>query len=118
MELDARTWSGLEYLESISGPGAIAEMVEDFRRDAPGRLERMRAALAAGERDVLGRLAHDLKSNSGTVGVLPLSALAARIERLAKEDPEADLGGLLAEAEAMLPLALEALEERARRYPA
>lgn len=117
MELDARTWSGLEYLESISGPGAIAEMVEGFTSDAPGRLVRMKAAFAAGEGERLSRLAHDLKSNSATVGVLELSALAARIEHEAREGLGESVMELIARAEAMLPQALHALEERAKQFP-
>jgi HPt (histidine-containing phosphotransfer) domain-containing protein len=117
VELDALTWSGLEYLESISGPGAIAEMVGDFLADAPGRLVRMQAALMAGERQILNRLAHDLKSNSATVGLLELSALAARLEHLAETGAAQDLAALLAEAEALLPQALNALAERVKKYP-
>ena len=80
VELDARTWDGLEYLESVSGPGAIAELVEGFVHDAPRRLIRMKAASEAGEWEPLQRLAHDLKSNCATVGALQLSLLAAEIE--------------------------------------
>lgn len=105
-------------LESISGPGAIAEMVGDFLADAPGRLVRMQTALAAREGQTLSRLAHDLKSNSATVGLLELSALAARLERLAEAGPVQDLVALLAEAEALLPQALNALAERVKKYPA
>ena len=118
IELDARTWSGLEYLESISGPGAIEEMVKDFKSDAPGRLVRMQAALAAGEWQSLSRLAHDLKSNSATVGVLQLSTLAARIERTALDGQVKDLASMLEESQSMLPLVLITLEERAKLYPA
>ena len=117
IELDTRTWSGLEYLESISGPGAIAEMVEDFQKDAPGRLVRMKAALEAGEWQSLSRLAHDLKSNSATVGVLELSALAAKIELTAQDGIAQDLTSLIEESESMLPQALIVLEERAKLYP-
>ncbi len=118
VELDARTWSGLEYLESISGPGAIAEMVEDFKRDAPSRLVRMKAALGAGEWQSLSRLAHDLKSNSATVGVLQLSILAAKIELTAGNGLEPNLASMIEEAESMLPQVLIALKERAKLYPA
>ena len=116
--LDAYAWSGLEYLETISGPGAIAEMVGDFTKDAPDRLTRMQAALAVGDGQALSRLAHDLKSSSATLGVLQLSALAARIELTARDSPERDLASILGEVAALLPGVLIALEERARHYPA
>lgn len=118
IELDAHTWRGLEYLESISGPGAIAEMVGAFAQDAPGRLGRMRSALEAGEWQALSRLAHDLKSNSAAVGVLRLSSLAAQIEHGAQNGSTPDLASWVEEAETMLPRVLVALEEKARLYPA
>ena len=118
IELDAYAWSGLEYLEKVSGAGAIAEMVEDFEKDAPGRLVRMKAALDGGEWQSLSRLAHDLKSNSATLGLLQLSILAAKVELTAEAGPGGSLVVLVAEIEAMLPLALEALKERATHYPA
>ena len=77
LELDARTWDGLEYLESVSGPGAIAELIQGFVHDAGPRLDRMNAALAASERESLRGLAHDLKTNAATVGALQLSRLGA-----------------------------------------
>jgi HPt (histidine-containing phosphotransfer) domain-containing protein len=116
IELDAYAWSGLEYLESVSGFGAIAEMVGDFAKDAPGRLVRMRAALAAGEWQSLSRLAHDLKSNSATLGVLQLSTLAARIEQKALDGPDGDLAPLIEAVGLLLPRVLITLEERARHY--
>jgi len=118
VELDARTWAGLEYLESISGPGAIAELVEGFVHDAPRRLVRMKAASEAGEWEPLQRLAHDLKSNCATVGALQLSLLAAEIERTVQEGRRPELAPLLEKAGAVLPRVLAALEEGGWRYPA
>jgi HPt (histidine-containing phosphotransfer) domain-containing protein len=116
-ELDAHAWSGLEYLESISGPGAIAELVEGYLRDVPDRFSRMKAALESGETETLGRLAHDLKSNSATVGALELSALAAQIEFGALEASREDLTFLLLQMESLLPGVFAALKKRAGRYP-
>jgi HPt (histidine-containing phosphotransfer) domain-containing protein len=117
IELDAYAWRGLEYLESVSGAGAIAEMVEDFVKDAPGRLVRMKAALEAGERQSLSRLAHDLKSNSATLGVLQLSVLAAKVESTAGEGLEGHPALVLKEIESLLPRVLAVLEERVKQYP-
>jgi HPt (histidine-containing phosphotransfer) domain-containing protein len=117
-ELDARTWDGLEYLETIAGPGAIAEMVNDFIQDVPRRLLRMKTALADHDSVSLGRLAHDLKSNSATLGALPLSSLAARIEPMAGQASTDELTALLSEVESMLPAVLAALAAKAKNYPA
>ena len=116
VELDARTWDGLEYLESVSGPGAIAELVEGFVHDAPRRLVRMKAASEAGEWEPLQRLAHDLKSNCATVGALQLSLLAAEIERTVREGRRPELAPMIEEAGSLLPRLLDTLEERVRRY--
>ncbi|HNX31938.1 MAG TPA: Hpt domain-containing protein [Holophaga sp.] len=117
LELDARTWDGLEYLESVSGPGAIAELIQGFVHDAGPRLDRMNAALAASERESLRGLAHDLKTNAATVGALQLSSLGAGIERSASTGSPADLAAMLDEAGSLLPRVLAALEARAKRYP-
>jgi HPt (histidine-containing phosphotransfer) domain-containing protein len=117
LELDAHTWEGLAYLESVSGPGAIAEIMEIFQRDAPDRLIRMKASLGAGDRELLRRLAHDLKANSATMGVLALSALAVDLELNALEGPQGELAIKLEEIEAMLPQVLILLEQRVRLYP-
>lgn len=117
VDLDPRTWDGLEYLESISGPGAIAEVVRSFAQDAPARIERMKVALAAEDRVGLVRQAHDLKSNSATVGALELSTLAARIEREAGERPSGDLRAWIDHAESMLPELFRALDDKLQRYP-
>lgn len=118
IELAAHVWTALEYLESISGPGAIAEIVADFAHDAPSRLVRMQVALETGSWQALSRLAHDLKSNSATLGVLQLSVLAAKIELTAQDGWKANLAPMLQEAESILPQVLTALEKRARHYPA
>jgi HPt (histidine-containing phosphotransfer) domain-containing protein len=117
-ELDPKTWKGLAYLESISGPGAIAEMVDGYKRDVLGRLVRMREALKAGETKILSRLAHDLKSNSATLGAMELSAVAAQIEHGALEASKADLAAQILEAESMLPSVLAALEDKVKEFPA
>ena len=117
VELDARTWDGLEYLESVSGPGAIAEVVQGFVLDAGPRLDRMKAALEDSEWASLQGLAHDLKANAATVGALQLSRLGAGIERSASTGSPADLAAMLDEAGSLLPRVLAALEARAKRYP-
>jgi HPt (histidine-containing phosphotransfer) domain-containing protein len=117
IELDKRTWNGLEYLESVSGPGAIAEMVQDYLQDVPVRMARMKVALETDERDLLGRLAHDLKSNSATIGALQLSSMAARMEHESECAVRDDLQAWLKEIEAMLPAVFSALADKLKLYP-
>ena len=115
--LDAYTWSGLEYLEQVSGPGAIAEMVEDYRRDVPGRLRAIHEALEVRDLDQLARLAHDLKSNSATLGALGLAGLAEQLEHAARGEAEGDLPALVSQIEEMLPRTLRAVIRRLAALP-
>jgi HPt (histidine-containing phosphotransfer) domain-containing protein len=92
-------------------------MVQGYVQDAPGRLGRLKAALVAGDRNMLGRQAHDLKSNSATIGATALSSLAARIEQEAEAASSGDLEAWIQAAEAMLPQVLAALDEKVRQYP-
>ncbi|MBK8792494.1 MAG: response regulator [Holophaga sp.] len=110
--LDSHIWEGLLYLESISGPGAVAELFEDFRKDAPKRLERMQAARMQGDFDALRRLAHDLKSNAGTLGLSELASCAAEMEIGAEAENSTELAKLLEFCQKQLPLALRAIQER------
>lgn len=110
--LDPHTWKGLAYLEEISGPGAIADVVASYVKDAPLRLEGMKAAFAAGDIQGLGKLAHDLKSNSGTVGAKALAHVGELIEHGAYGEFELDYEACLREAEVLLAAVLEALAER------
>jgi len=109
VQLDGHAWEGLAYLESVSGPGAIAELVDDFTRDVPARLERMQAAITRGDMDELGRLAHDLKSNSATLGILEFSAQAAQLERAARAGESIDFMGLLDACRLKVPTILRLL---------
>lgn len=110
VELDPDTWAGLEHLEALSGPGAIAELVQDFRNDAPRRLKLLNEALARKAPEDVARWAHDLKSNAATLGLRSLAQAAAQLEDRARD------GHLDAESlrryESLLPMALEALERR------
>jgi CheY-like chemotaxis protein len=76
--------------------------VGDFRQlvtRAPNRLrervERLKAAFAAGDRDVLEREAHSLISGSGNIGAMALSVLAAELEQSATSDDQPKIEALM-----------------------
>jgi len=64
-------------------------------------MQDLRQALDRGEREILHRTAHNLKSSSAMVGALRLSALFGRVEARAREGqevvPAADLQEIDAE---------------------
>lgn len=110
VELDLDTWSGLEHLEVLSGPGAIAELIQDFKEDVPRRLHALKESFVRQAPEEVARWAHDLKSNAATLGLRVLAEAAARLEDRAREGYLDSLA--LAHYEACLPAALGALERR------
>ena len=97
-------------LQANAGAEFVAELVGTFAEEAPGILQEMRAALAAGAADRFRRAAHSLKSNSNTFGASHLAELARALE----------LGGMptgtarLDELEQEFARALAALQDLAR----
>jgi len=59
-------------------------------------VERIQAALAAGQREEARRLAHSLKGSAGSVGALRLQALAAAVEATLKGNDEGAAGEIAA----------------------
>ncbi len=76
----------LDALREMTGddPAFMAEMIDAYFDDTASLLAAMRAALAAGDVEVLRRAAHSLKSNSATFGALGLSRLCRELEERGK----------------------------------
>ncbi len=99
----------------LGGAQSLAEFIHEFRDDANQRLTDMKDALATGDRERLERLAHDLKTNAGNLGLTRLQAAALEVEQgaLREDGPRLQqrLGTLhLLKAEALARL--EAFEAR------
>lgn len=117
--LDEAVWKGLAYVESTTGPGAVSEMVEIYVADLPDRISRLRAALAWEDWPVFSRLAHDLKSNSATLGVPALRELGEALEHQSANAGEAlpeSLAPMLDEVERMMPQVVAALRKRCAMF--
>ena len=100
-----------ELLEMVGDDSAfVDEIVETYLRDAPEQVSGMRAALAAGDLETLGRHAHTLKGNSLTVGAAPLAAMARDLEERARAGDAADAGPKIEDAAAELGRVATALE--------
>jgi HPt (histidine-containing phosphotransfer) domain-containing protein len=67
-------------LQETAGADFVTELVDTFLEEAPGMLQDLRAALAAGNADKFRRGAHSLKSNSNTFGALTLGSMARELE--------------------------------------
>jgi HPt (histidine-containing phosphotransfer) domain-containing protein len=59
----------------------MIDLVEQFVRGLPERVEEMRRALAAADFAMLRTLAHRLKGAGGSYGYPPISGLAASLEK-------------------------------------
>ena len=69
--------------------GFVAELVNEFLREAPRRIDAMRDACAAGEGAALGMAAHALKGSARVFGAEPLAELCECLERLSSIDETA-----------------------------
>ena len=74
----------LYYSELAQDPG-LADIVELFVGELPGRVVAMRQATITGDLPLVGCLAHQLKGAGGSHGFPHLSALAREVERAARE---------------------------------
>ena len=77
------------------------------QKDFPGQL---RAALAAGEREIAERLAHSLKGLAGNLGATDLASQAAALESAIKDERHDELQALLLELQQNLSALLLAID--------
>jgi signal transduction histidine kinase/ligand-binding sensor domain-containing protein/DNA-binding response OmpR family regulator len=110
--LDPSVWAGLHHLEALAGPGTIAELVGTYLEDAPQRFVQLQEAWMARDWERAGRLAHDLKANSATLGALALSKQFESLERGVRQLDEGQAAALLEEAAALMRETRNALEAR------
>jgi HPt (histidine-containing phosphotransfer) domain-containing protein len=105
----------LERLRMLTGEAdALAELIQDQLDESRSLVDRMQAALEAGDAATLERAAHSLKSSAAMFGALALSRLCAELESASRgaiaEGARATLSALLVEHER----ARVALEEERR----
>jgi len=65
--------------------GFLSGLVTTFRLDFPTRIDALRAAAASGSPHELADAAHALKSSTGSVGAKRMHAMAASLERAARD---------------------------------
>ena len=80
----------------------LADIVAMFVDELPDRVEALREALRSGDRELLGRAAHQLKGSAGSYGFPQITPFAARLEYGARaNEPEATLLQMLNELAAV-----------------
>ena len=95
--------------EAYGNPGFIPQLVALFQANAPGKLDRIREAIAAGDAAAIERIAHTLRTNCGMLGAARMADACARMEEAARRADPAAAEAAFREAEAQLPGVLEAL---------
>jgi two-component system, sensor histidine kinase and response regulator len=88
----------LERIAQRLGSSFVGRLADSWRGEARPRQERIAAALARSDLKAAAREAHDLKSNSGNIGLRRVQQVAAEIEAAAR------LGDLAATRAASAPL--------------
>ena len=82
--IDAEVIDALRELQEEGESDLVVELFDMFYRDAPLRIEEMRAAIRKKDAATLGTVAHTMKSASANLGCFPLSELCAELERIGR----------------------------------
>ena len=104
--------TALDVIRSLQQPGAedlVSKIVAMFLEDAERYRAEMRQAIEDQDAERLGAAAHSLKSCAANVGAMQVSAVAARLEMLGRNQALGSAREKFAELEAALPAARERL---------
>ena len=106
-------------LEAITGGDVEfeVEILQEYLASVPREVEKLSAAIAAGDSKTTGSVAHALKGASATIGAKGLAATALVIEQAGKKGDTAlatgALAGLVSEFEEVLALLRERIARAA-----
>ena len=78
--LDRQALDSIRQAVPTQGDSLVERVVRRYLDQSPGLIAGLRAAAAAGDQDILGRVAHSLKSSSATIGARAVAALCREIE--------------------------------------
>jgi CheY-like chemotaxis protein len=113
--LDPAYLERLLELRRLSRENVVRLIVNSFVTEGPRRLERMRGALARGDRQDLVLVAHTLKGGSAQLGALRVASVSRELEDGVKEgrlDSAGEIGEILDRLERELAAAYAALLAR------
>ncbi|MEW6278791.1 MAG: Hpt domain-containing protein [Candidatus Eremiobacterota bacterium] len=89
--------AALDRLMELGGAHFVADLLDTFLGDAPGRLQVATAAAGEGRWSEVERSVHSLASSAAMLGALDFSRRARAIEGRAAESPGPELVGELAD---------------------
>lgn len=94
--LNPRQLASIKKLQAFPGQeDLLSELVESFIKDAQSAIERLRAAIEAGDLEGVEQAAHKLKGASGSLGADRLMAALGELEDSASEGGPLPTGILL-----------------------
>jgi len=102
----------LEDWEAFLPEDQFATLVKDQMTDSRACLQRVKEAVEAGAFDVVGELAHDLKSSCGAIGMIEVQRLAQDLERACLEVRREDALALAPAVDEAVGRAVAALKLR------
>jgi HPt (histidine-containing phosphotransfer) domain-containing protein len=95
--------------DALGNPEFIGQLVALFQANTPGKMERIRQALTAGDASAVREVAHALRSNCGMLGASRMAEACALMEDAAARADLAAAARAFGEAEQQLPSVLAAL---------
>ena len=108
--LDAAVLEDLRGLQVEGEPDILGELVDAFLKDAPARLDGLRAAVSRGDATAVTRAARDLQSSCNDLGARRAARASGELEEAAGSGDLADAPAKLSRLEEELAHAREALE--------
>jgi HPt (histidine-containing phosphotransfer) domain-containing protein len=112
--LDAAVISELRRAQEVcDNPTFIRQLVGLFQANTPGKMDRIRGALAAGDAGAIEQTAHTLKTNCAMLGATRMADACARMESAAACADLASAARAMADAEDQFPQVLAALSSLA-----
>jgi CheY-like chemotaxis protein len=81
-------------LQRLSGCDVVSPIVDSFVAEGPRRVERMRGALARGDRQELLLVAHTLKGGSAQLGALRVASVSGEVEESVNDGRFDSIGGI------------------------
>ncbi len=112
--LETAALDSLFRLEQHAGRSIVRGVVDSFLAEVPGRVERMRRAIAEGDAEDLNFTAHVLKGSAAQLGARRLAEVCRELEDRGRDGNLEQAGELLRLLEAEASRAADALLERLR----
>jgi len=114
--LDPAVLANFASLMGAKAGERIWELIQVFLRDSENRIDGLKAAADAGDREALERLAHTLKGSSGNLGARKMMRLCDAIETRARDGEAFDSTPMVADLEREFGRVRGALGAEMRKY--